>query len=223
MKLLALDTSTEACSVALNLDGNITESFAILPQQHSHKLLYMIDTLLKQNSVTLSDLDALSFGRGPGSFTGLRIAAAVTQSIAFAQDIPVIPISTLRVLAQQAYEELHATHILAAIDARMNEIYWSTYTVDNNTIITLSEETVSAPINVIPPDEQIHWLGIGTGWHYHEQLKHINTKQFHSEHYPKAYYLAKQAEQDFRNGNMISPEEAQPIYLRNQIAHKKNT
>src|SRR5687767_3987718 len=120
--LLAIDTSTEACSAALSSNGAIIERYEIAPQQHGQLILSMIESLLSEASLQITQLNALAFGRGPGSFTGIRIAAGVIQALAFAQDLPVVPISTLQALAQNAYNTVQATHVLSAIDARMGEI-----------------------------------------------------------------------------------------------------
>src|SRR5258707_1196536 len=119
MKLLALETSTEACSVALSLDGAVVERFE-LGQRHGERLLPMVQEILSESGVALTQLDALAFGRGPGSFTSLRIGAGVTQGLAFGADLPVVPVSSLAVLAQGE----NAAKILAAFDARMRQVYW---------------------------------------------------------------------------------------------------
>ena len=122
MKLLALDTSTEACSVAVYSDGVTFSAFELTPREHTHKILPMIEQVLAQVALRLSEVDALVVGRGPGAFTGIRIGIGVAQGLALAADKPVIPVSTLAALAQQAYQQYGATQVLAALDARMNEM-----------------------------------------------------------------------------------------------------
>ena len=126
MKLLALDTATEACSVALNIDGELTEHYELLPRRHSRELLPMVEKIIAAAGLSLTQLDAVAFGCGPGAFTGLRVATAMAQGLAFGADLPVIPVSTLAALAQQAHRCYQSTHVLAAIDARMDEVYWGT-------------------------------------------------------------------------------------------------
>ncbi len=128
MKILAIDTATEACSAALLIigetgDTEISSRYQLAPREHSRLILKMIDELLTEADVPVSSVDAIAFGQGPGSFMGLRIAAGVVQGIAFAHDIPVVPVSTLKAIAQRAYEETGSAHVLATIDARMDEVY----------------------------------------------------------------------------------------------------
>ncbi|SQF87684.1 M22 peptidase YeaZ [Pseudomonas taetrolens] len=125
--LLALDTATEACSVALLHDGKVTSHYEVIPRLHAQKLLPMIKDLLAEAGVELSAVEAIAFGRGPGAFTGVRIAIGVVQGLAFALDRPVLPISNLAVLAQRAHREHGATQVASAIDARMDEVYWGCY------------------------------------------------------------------------------------------------
>jgi tRNA threonylcarbamoyladenosine biosynthesis protein TsaB len=122
MKLLAIDTATEACSAAIYIDGETVQRYRIAPREHSHIILPMIDELLAETGCYLSAMSAIAFGRGPGSFMGVRIAAGVTQGIAFAHDLPVVPVSTLAAIAQTAHVQTQAEKVLAAIDARMNEV-----------------------------------------------------------------------------------------------------
>ena len=140
MKLLTLDTSTDACSCALSVDGEIGEQSVIAPRQHTTLILPMIDQLLAEAGLKPTQLDGIAFGRGPGSFTGLRIACGITQGIAFAADIPVVPISCLATLAQGAYLEQGIEKVLASIDARMNEVYFANYFLNQEKIMQLVDE-----------------------------------------------------------------------------------
>ncbi|MDM8563559.1 tRNA (adenosine(37)-N6)-threonylcarbamoyltransferase complex dimerization subunit type 1 TsaB, partial [Candidatus Marithioploca araucensis] len=140
MKLLAFDASSPACSCALYLDGEITERYEIAPRQHAALILPMADELLTEAGLKPIELEGIAFGRGPGSFTGLRIASGVAQGIAFAADIPVAPISSLATLAQAAYIENGAQKVLAAIDARMSEVYWGMYVIDKQGIMRCEGE-----------------------------------------------------------------------------------
>lgn len=134
-KLLALETATPACSVALWLNGEITQQFEIAPQRHSDILLDRIDKLLSDAGMNLKNLDAIAFGSGPGSFMGIRIATAVAQGIAYGIDLPVIPVSTLQALAQVAYQKIKSERVIAGWDARMDSIYWGVYQVDYRNIM----------------------------------------------------------------------------------------
>ena len=143
--LLALDTATEACSVALLHDGKVISHYEVIPRLHAQRLLPMIKDLLAEAAVPLSALDAIAFGRGPGAFTGVRIAVGVVQGLAFALDRPVLPISNLAVLAQRALREQGAKQVAAAIDARMDEVYWGCYRAENGEMRLQGIEAVLAP------------------------------------------------------------------------------
>ncbi len=170
MKILAIDTSTEACSAALLIDGEVTSQYQLAPREHSRLILKIIDKLLADADVSVSSLDAIAFGRGPGSFMGLRIAAGVVQGIAFAHDIPVIPISTLKAMAQRAYEQTNIENVLVAIDARMDEVYWGAYTLIDKQWLIDGEERVISPDKIHLPsmltdiNESKTWVAAGTGW-----------------------------------------------------------
>ncbi len=127
MKLLAIDTSTDACSAALWLNGEVRQRYQVAPREHGQLILPMIESLLAEAGLALTQLDTLAFGRGPGGFTGVRIANSVIQGLAFGADLPVVPISSLAALAQGAYTEMGTPQILAAIDARIGEVYWGAY------------------------------------------------------------------------------------------------
>jgi tRNA threonylcarbamoyladenosine biosynthesis protein TsaB len=142
--ILALDTSTEACSVALWADGAVTERFE-LGSQHSERILPMTQEALAEAGVALTQIDAVAFGRGPGSFTGLRICAGVAQGLAFGADVPVLPVSSLAALAQG----IEAPGVLAAFDARMDQLYWGAYVRNARGLVELSgAEKVLAPRDI---------------------------------------------------------------------------
>ncbi|NNJ83882.1 MAG: tRNA (adenosine(37)-N6)-threonylcarbamoyltransferase complex dimerization subunit type 1 TsaB, partial [Gammaproteobacteria bacterium] len=134
MKILAIDTATDACSVSLHMDGQYRDSHEIAPRKHAEILLPRIEALLSAAALSPRDLDALAFGRGPGAFTGVRIATGVIQGLAFGADLPVVPISSLHALAQGAWRERGEKNILAAFDARMGEVYWGAYQLDTTEV-----------------------------------------------------------------------------------------
>lgn len=217
MKLLAFDTSTEACSAALYIDGEITSQFEVAPRRHAELILPMIDQLLADAECRLSDLDAIAFGRGPGAFTGVRIAAGIAQGLAFAADIPVIAVSSLATLAQAVTN--NADYIAAAIDARMHEVYFGLY--KSGTVVTLVDEE-----RVIPPDDiEINNIsgcyGTGSGWITYESI--LKTKLgnhlqgYDGARYPDARAMLDIAIQEFRDGKLRKPEEAIPVYLRDKV------
>lgn len=233
MNILALDTATEACSAALYVDGKITTQYQLAPREHSRLILKMIDTLLAEAGVAVSDLDAIAFGRGPGSFMGLRIAAGVVQGIAFAHDIPVIPISTLKVMAQRAFEQTACKNILVAIDARMDEVYWGAYYLDAAAAEILSwkidgEECVISPDKIDLPamlaQPNASWVGAGTGWgSYADRLLSVDGFTLQAtlvDCFPSAEVMVKLAVSELQAGNTIKAEQAIPVYLRNDVAKK---
>src|SRR3989344_6979142 len=159
MKLLAVETSTEACSVAISLDGKIHERIDH-GQHHSNVILGMVQQVLAESGLSLKQLDAIAFSRGPGSFTSLRIGAGVVQGLAFGANLPVVAVSSLAVLAQG----VDAPKVLAAFDARMNQVYWGAYVRDDKGLMRLTgTEVVIAPAEV-PTPEGSGWVGAGGGW-----------------------------------------------------------
>lgn len=221
MKLLTLDTSTDACSCALSVDGEIGEQSVIAPRQHTTLILPMIDQLLAEAGLKPTQLDGIAFGRGPGSFTGLRIACGITQGIAFAADIPVAPISSLATLAQAAYLDNGIEQVLAAIDARMNEIYFGRYHIDEKGIMQpVGAETVCTPLSIDLPTTA-GWYGIGSGWviYAQELTTRLGDKilGYQGERYPQARAMVPLAQAAFAAGQIVSAENASPVYLRNRV------
>ena len=171
MKLLAIETATEACSAALYLDGEVHPRFVLAPQRHAELILDMMDGLLAAAGIGLRDLNALAFGRGPGSFTGVRIAAGVIQGVAFGADLPVVPVSTLAALAQGAVRQTGHERILAGVDARMGEVYWGVYQADADGIVVLQGKEMVGPVDVLSVPPRGTWFGCGSAWgHYAELL-----------------------------------------------------
>ncbi|MFK8067098.1 MAG: tRNA (adenosine(37)-N6)-threonylcarbamoyltransferase complex dimerization subunit type 1 TsaB [Gammaproteobacteria bacterium] len=220
MKILALDTSTEACSVALCYGDKIISRYEIAPQMHTQLILPMIDELLTESSLEPSQLDALAFGRGPGAFTGVRIATGIIQGIAFAADLPVIPVSSLAAIAQGCRREQGAEKVISAIDARMGEVYWGHFHLKSEIMVACSEEAVSKPDQIFKPDGE-GWFGAGSGWEsYGEQLSESLASKVSenvSNAYPHAIDTLELAKDAFNKGEMISAEQAHPVYLRDNV------
>lgn len=231
MKLLAVDTSTEACSAALYIDGNITQHFKLAPREHSHLVLGMVDDLLRSASVAISDIDAIGFGRGPGSFMGVRIAAGVVQGMAFAHSIPVIPVSTLAAIAAQAVEKQGVNRVLSIIDARMKEVYWGEFNTEKSMMTEtgvpvlqlVGEERVCIPESVQVPNAG-PWISAGPGWTaYRERFEtRVNEEfvTFVEGCYPSAEVIARLAVEDYKRGVALSAAEAIPVYIRDNVAKK---
>ena len=221
-RILAIETSTTACSAALYFDGDIQQRYALAPRQHAALILPMIESLLVEAGIKPAQLDALSFGRGPGSFTGLRIAASVVQGIAFAAELPVVPVSTLAALALGAMRESGEAQVLAALDARKHEIYWGAYRhVDEDLARLQGEESVCLPDTVTRPQHS-QWVGAGSGWAaYGPQLLERTgdcVLRVLPDLEPVARDVARLAIDAFRNGQVVSPEQVCPVYLRNDVA-----
>ena len=224
MKLLAIETATEACSAALYIDGEITERYQVQPRKHTELILPMMDELLAQAGLTLSQLDALAFGRGPGGFTGVRVATGVVQGAAFAADLPVVPVSTLAALAQRHFREQGYRRLLPAFDARMGELYWGGYEVDAEGLVkpTVADQVASAETVTLPEGEG--WHGVGTGWgSYGDLLVSRMGSALESvagELYCRAHDVACLGVAGFNKGESVGADQALPVYLRDQVASK---
>ncbi|MDT8400013.1 MAG: tRNA (adenosine(37)-N6)-threonylcarbamoyltransferase complex dimerization subunit type 1 TsaB [Pseudomonadales bacterium] len=224
MKILALDTSTEACSVALYLDGEMDELYELIPRQHAARLLPMIQALMKENGLVFTDLDAIAFGQGPGSFTGLRIAAGVAQGVAFGAGLPIIPVSTLAALARQANRQFGSEYVLSCLDARIEEVYWGTFQVGVDGIIALQQEQLSPPEVVVLNQDvgKNHWFAAGNGWVYRpriamETLNRITAADVSM--LPRAIDMAALAAIYYDQGLLQSPDSVAPVYLRDKVTH----
>ena len=219
LKILALDTATEACSAAILVDSEINSKLKIAPRRHAELILGMVDELLGDTGIRLSDLDALAFGRGPGTFTGVRIAAGVVQGLAYGASLPVIPVSTLAALAQGANTDCQ--FIISAIDARMGEIYWGIFNKDDAGLVSaVTDEFVSAP-NKIQITKDKTYYGTGSGWLRYHTIIENNLKNkiigFDGETYPHSKDILLLARREFENGNSVPAQSALPIYLRNNV------
>ncbi len=221
VNILALDASTEACSVALSVMDEVRVNFRIMPRGHARHILAMVDTLLAEAGLAPADLDLIAYGRGPGSFTGVRIGTGVAQGVAFGVDRPVAQISTLAALAQGAVRRHGAQRILAAIDARMGEVYWAGFEVGAEGLVTeVLPEAVSAP-ELVAADNKSSWWGIGTGWGAYgdilaERLSDSVVGQ-DPESLPSAEDMLPLARRAAQEGHLIPADQAMPIYLRNRV------
>lgn len=225
-RILAIDTSTQACSVALKIDGVILEDFRIAPRKHNALILPMIEQIMGQAGLTLNQLDAIAFGRGPGSFTGLRIAAGVVQGLAYGADLPVIPVSTLAALALEGYQQTQLNNWLVALDARMGEIYIGGYRIqqlDHKLSLTATfQERVIKPEQL--GDLEQDYQAIGSGWCYADILAAKLPKQ--PEHIlcdnePRSSCIVELADLAWGQGDYVSAHEAIPVYLRDEISWEK--
>jgi len=224
VRLLALETATDACSAALIIGDEMRERFEVAPRRHVALLLPFVDALMAEAGLTVGQLDAVAFGRGPGSFTGLRIAAGMAQGIAFGADLPVVPVSTLAALAQGCVRSQGAGAVLAALDARMQEVYFGAYRAGVDGRVSLDgEEVVCAPASVTVPDGS-DWFAAGEGWlHYADALQARLSEPLTGvadTARPHAADVALLAAATFQQGGALPADQAAPIYLRNNVAAK---
>jgi len=221
MKILALDTATEACSAALEIDGEVRERHVVEPRAHGRLLLPMAEELLAEAGVAVGQLDALAFGRGPGAFTGLRIASGVVQGLALGTELPVVAVSDLCIVAQGAVTRDGGERIAVAMDARMSEVYWAAFEAREGLATAVSEECVVAP-GAVPMPEGDGWLGVGTGWSaYREALEGAvgdRVAVLDAQRLPRASDMLGPAREAFRAGRAVAAEQAVPVYLRNTVA-----
>ena len=216
MNLLALDTATEACSVALMCGDTVRENFAVAPRQHNRLLFEMSDVLFADAGITHSDLDALAFGRGPGAFTGVRIAAAAVQGIAYAHDLPVVAVSDLAVLAKELLDEYDERHALAVMDARMGEVYYGFFRRGDDGLAVADGDEGVAPPERVPGLEAYSGCAGGSGLAAYPELG-ASLAVCRPDLLPRAGVMLKLAAAKFKAGEMVSAEQALPVYLRDRV------
>lgn len=225
MKLLAVETSTEACSAALHIDGEVQERFQLAPREHTKLILPMIDGLLADAELKPQQLDALAFSRGPGSFTGVRISTGVIQGIAFGADLPVVPVSTLAAIAQHYFQSTDVDCAFTAMDARMGEIFWAVYQKNQKGLAALiGEEAVTLATDVVYPKRL--GVGIGSGWAVYQQQLTARLAELilgiEADHLPRASAIAALGVAGFENNQAVNVEKAMPVYLRDKVAKKES-
>lgn len=228
LKILAVDTATENCSVALCVGDEVIARCETVPREHTTRILPLVDSVMAEAGLNLQALDALAFGRGPGSFTGVRIGIGVAQGLAFGADLPMIAISTLAAMAQQSYRHENATQVLSAIDARMNEIYFGGYQrLGNGDWKIAIPEIVTAPEQVQFESFKGQWSCVGTGWSAFPSLReHLELNQNATLHasqvlYPEAEDMLILAKHAYLRNELVAAENASPVYLRDTVTWKK--
>ncbi len=220
LRLLAIDTTEDLCSAALLVDDAIAEYSELAPRRHTELILPMMDRLLTEAGLSLGQLDALAFARGPGAFTGLRVASSVIQGAALGADLPVVPVSSLQALAQGIQRRHKADRVLSALDARMGEVYWGGFAGDAQGIMRgVIDEVVCVP-SMVPLPSIGAWVGAGSGWSsYAAELMCRCSVQapVQGDAVIEAQDVALLAGILFREGAVVSAEHALPIYLRDQV------
>ena len=228
-RLLAIDTSSEACSVALACAGEHYYQHVMEPRKHAELVLPMVDALLAEAEITLSQLDGIAVGIGPGSFTGLRIAVGIVQGLAFGADVPIVPVSSLALLAHQVFRLHQYSHCHVAVDARMGEVYWGRYYVPQSGLCQLlGQEQVAAPNSIAVVDdaenENIVPVGVGSGWKYADILASTTGKvhRLFPDIQPHALDLLSVGTTLWQQQQVVTPDQLRPVYLRNNVAVKPN-
>lgn len=224
--ILSLDSSTDACSVALYADGRLDARFELAAKSHTQRLLPMVDELLQSNNLRLQELDAIAFGRGPGSFTGLRICMGIVQGLAFGAQLPVIPVSTLEAMALGYYRANPdaSLPVLVSLDARMEEVYWGLFTRKGDGVAALSDEFVMKP-ELLSEQSVIRqlagqFIAVGPGWHY-PAMQLLAADTIVVEAQPHAEDMVLIAAQVWSAGGAMDVLDAQPVYLRDTISWQK--
>ena len=229
MRILAIDTATESCSAALLLDERVLQRQQLLERGAADLILPMVAELLTEADVRLAMLDAIAFGRGPGAFTGVRLAASVTQGLAFGARLKVVPVSDLEALAQRALDDARAIErVLVCTDARMNEVYWGCFERRADGLArTWGEERVTRPDEVTIPEpwraasEAVpgRLVGVGSGFTAYPRLRdELGLDRVLEGLFPRAIEVARLAVREVAAGRILSAEQALPVYLRDDVA-----
>ncbi|MFT7373645.1 MAG: tRNA threonylcarbamoyladenosine biosynthesis protein TsaB [Oleiphilaceae bacterium] len=228
--ILALDTSSDYCSVSLYSKGKLSSQSELAPRSHTQLLLPMAKQIVENAELQLKDLDAIAFGCGPGSFTGLRIAAGVAQGLAYGLGCSVFPISNLQAMALQCYKQSGQKNVLVALDARMNEVYWSVVQINVSeqvaTVETIGSEHVSTPETVFLLDdsESEQFAGIGSGFDFFKRFP-IEIQQrvncLDSNARPKADEICALALHAIQQGKSGELKDAMPSYIRDKVTWQK--
>jgi tRNA threonylcarbamoyladenosine biosynthesis protein TsaB len=223
MKVLALDAATEACSAALFDAGSVSERFEVIGRGHAGRLLPMADELLTERGVSLRELDAIAFGRGPGGFTGLRIAAGLAQGLAAGAGKPVLPVSNLAAVAAAAASAHGRTRVLVCMDARMGEVYWAAFDCSAASPQPLTRELLSDPGAVEPPGAEMLY-GAGHGFGAYPALGERLAGRLYGVDggaLPRAREIAVIGAADFAAGAALAPARGLPVYLRDDVVHRR--
>lgn len=225
MKLLAIDSATANCSAALLFEEHLLQREQLLERGHAAAILPMVDELLTEAGVVLTALTAIAFGRGPGAFTGVRLAASVTQGLAFGAGIPVVPVSDLQAIAQRALDlEGAVERVLVCTDARMREVYWGCFERSPDGLArAVCGEHVSQPAAVRHPPPwaaRLPVAGAGSGFAAYPELRAgPGLDIVFAEILPRAAEIARLAVPEVVAGRFLEAEQALPVYLRDDVTH----
>ena len=221
--ILVIDTATETCSVALQTEHGVVSRFEVCPQEHSRKLLPMVQEVLSEAGLQLTQLDFIGVGAGPGSFTGVRIAMGMVQGLSYGTGLPIVKISTLQAMAQQCHANSGAESVVSLIDARMSEVYFGHYQLDANGLMQLqNHELVISPEELMegPLSHLDEFACVGTGWKAYEKLSSC-TPEDPSVTYPDARWMLAMAKYQWQQGHSCEAAKIEPTYLRDKVTWKK--
>ena len=230
LNILCIDSSTEACSVALSINNTTTHHhFMLAPREHTQKILPTVNDVVKQANLTLADIDVIAYGQGPGSFTGVRIGISIAQGLAYGLEKQMVGVSTLQAMAQQALSnDPHCHSVYAAIDARMGEVYFAQYCNHDGVMTLQGKEIVITPQALIEMYQtqaltiETKSVLVGTGWAaYPELLSYYQGCKASEINYPDAQYMIKAASILISDNQAVDPELATPVYLRDTVTWKK--
>jgi len=227
LTILSLDSSTEACSIALLAQGEkVHQRFMLAPREHTQKILPTVNEVVEEAGLNLSDIDAIVYGQGPGSFTGVRIGISIAQGLAFGLEIKMVGVSTLQAMAQQALDVNGTQSVYAAIDARMGEVYFAHYKNDAGLMVLQENEIVIKPEQLIASFESTEIVAgsdlVGTGWEAYPALQEYFANCTISDIiYPNAANMLKAGKLLIEQNSAVEPELAVPVYLRDTVTWKK--
>jgi tRNA threonylcarbamoyladenosine biosynthesis protein TsaB len=218
--ILAIETSSETASCALLRNGQVFARESSGVRTHSQAILPMIQELLEEAGIVLRDCEAIAFGAGPGSFTGVRTACGIAQGLGFGAGLPLVPVVTLDAMALACHQQFGGDEVLAVLDARMNEVYWAQYRFDGDIPVAVLAPALSAPQDVVPQGAP---AACGNGFAAYPEA--FAGKDFalaaHGEVMPRAVQIAQLGQAGFRAGHLVPAAQAQPLYLRNKVAYTK--
>jgi tRNA threonylcarbamoyladenosine biosynthesis protein TsaB len=225
LKLLSIETSTEACSVALGINGVVNEKFELAPRRHAELVLPMVRSVLAEAELPLNAVDVIAFGRGPGSFTSLRIGIGVVQGLAWGSELPVVPVSSLAALAQTAYEQEPGpkiSRICVATDARMQEVYSAEFELNAQGIAVLASTEKVCPPGDILVNEPRMTCGAGNGFESYPELEVLGTRLAvcMPDCWPRAGAVCRLAAAWLEHNSPLPAAQAQPVYIRDKVAEK---
>lgn len=223
MNFLAIETSSDACSVALQTEAGIDEHHVVAPREHTKRLMPMIESLLRLQDLVLTDLDAVILGNGPGSFIGMRISAAVVQGLAFAAGLKIVPVSSLAAVAAEAMSLSGATRVLVAQDARMKDVYLAGFSADADGLPIEVDAVGLHPLSAALPVDGLESkpVAAGAAWHLHAELAASGSEaglKLVDCRLPRAKFLLGLGVRDWLAGRAILPDALEPEYVRQQVA-----